>query len=479
MTSALALPRTVAISQKWGALAVLMCGTFMIVLDFFIVNVAMPSMQIELHASTSAIEWVVAGYGLTFAACLITASRVGDRIGRRRAFCLGLTLFTIASLACGLAPDPTVLIAARLLQGVAAALISPNVLAIIGVAYQGPDRVRALTAYGMVMGFAAACAQLIGGALVQADVAGLGWRTVFLINVPVGLAAILLAPGQVPESRLEPDAGSQLDLLGTLLVTTGLTALLLPLVEGRQQGFLTPPWTWISLGLAAVILLAFVIHQVRQSRRGRRPLLEPRLFRERAFSAGLVTQLAFWSGMASFFLVLALYLQQGHGLNALQAGLVFTILAAAYLVTSLRAPRLMLRYGRRLILVGALALAAGHALLLTGVGLAAGSEGLFWLAALVPGLALAGAGMGLCVTPLVATVLSSARPEHAGAASGILSTVQQLGNALGVALTGLLFFGALSQGGYSYAFELALAQFIVLLMCVAGLTRLLPRGSRA
>jgi EmrB/QacA subfamily drug resistance transporter len=477
MTSALAPSRSVPLSQnKWAALAVLMAGTFMIVLDFFIVNVALPSMQSELQASTSAIEWVVAGYGLTFATCLITAGRIGDRIGRRRAFTIGLGLFTVTSIACGLAPDPRLLIVARLLQGLAAALISPNVLAIIGVAYQGAERVRALTVYGMVMGFAAASAQLIGGALIQADIAGAGWRTVFLINLPVGLAAMLLAPCQLPESRASRD-GAQIDPLGTLLVTSGLTALLLPLVEGRQQGF--PAWTWLSLGLAPVLLASFVLHQLRLSRRGGRPLLEPRLFRARSFSAGLLTQLAFWSGMASFFVVLALYLQEGRGLNALQAGMVFTILATAYLGTSLRAPRLTLKYGRRLILVGALMLAAGYGLMLVGVDLAASADGFTWIAALVPGLALAGAGMGLCITPLVATVLSSVQAEHAGSASGILSTVQQLGNALGVAVTGLIFFGALTQGGYSYAFELSLAEFVVLLVGVAGLSRLLPRGVQA
>jgi EmrB/QacA subfamily drug resistance transporter len=447
-----------------------MAGTFMIVLDFFIVNVALPSMQMDLHASTSAIEWVVAGYCLTFAACLITAGRLGDLIGRRRTFSLGLGLFTLASLACGVAPNEELLIAARLVQGVAAALISPNVLAIIGVAYQGPERVRAITVYGMVMGFAAAGAQLIGGALVQADVAGLGWRTVFLINLPIGVVGLLLASSHLPESR-SPDA--RIDIVGTLLIMTGLTAVLLPLVDGRQQGF--PEWTWLSLGLAPVILAAFVVHQLRLSRRGGGPLLELRLFKERSFSAGLITQLAFWSGMASFFVVLALYLQQGRGLNALQAGLVFSILAGAYLVTSLRAPKLTLRYGRRLILVGALTLAAGYALLLVGVGVAAPDR---WVLVLAPGLLLAGTGMGLCITPLVATVLSRVPPQFAGAASGTLSTVQQLGNALGVAIAGLLFFGSLS-GGYAFAFQVTLGEFVVLLLGVAALTRLLPRGTRA
>jgi EmrB/QacA subfamily drug resistance transporter len=468
--SSLSISRPATDTRTWAALAVLMAGTFMIVLDFFIVNVALPSMQMDLHASTSGIEWVVAGYGLTFAACLITAGRIGDLLGRRRTFTLGLGLFTLASLACGLAPDQSVLIVARLLQGVAAALISPNVLAIIGVAYQGSARVQALTVYGMVMGFAAAGAQLIGGALVQADLAGLGWRTVFLINLPVGVAGMLLAPVHLPESR---SAGSRVDLLGTLLVMVGLTAVLLPLVEGRQQGF--PEWTWLSLGLAPLILGGFVAHQLRLSRRGGRPLLEPLLFRQRSFSAGLITQLAFWSGMASFFVVLALYLQQGRGLNALQAGLVFTIMAGAYLVTSLRAPRLTLRFGRRVILVGALTLAAGYALLLAGVAVASAET---WVLELAPGLLLAGAGMGLCITPLVATVLSNVPAQYAGAASGTLSTVQQLGNALGVAITGVLFFGSLSNG-YAYAFQISLGEFVVLLLLVAALTRLLPRGSGA
>ena len=289
---------------------------------------------------------------------------------------------------------------------------------------------------------------------------------------------MLLAPAFLPESRTSREA-AQIDVVGTLLITTGLTALLLPLVEGRQQGF--PAWTWLSLAAAPILLAGFVIHQLRLARHGGRPLLEPRLFQARSFSAGLLTQLVFWGGMASFFVVLALYLQEGRGLNALQAGLVFTILAAAYLVTSLRAPRLTLRYGRRLILIGALTLAAGYALLLLGVDLASGIDGPGWVILLAPGLALAGAGMGLCTTPLVATVLSSVQPEHAGAASGILSTVQQLGNALGVAVSGLIFFGALQsgQGGYSYAFQLALGEFVMLLVGVAALSRLLPRGAQA
>src|SRR3954449_7075274 len=222
---ALPLPRLAA--SRWAALPVVLAGTFMVVLDFFIVNVAMPAMQADLHAGTGAIEWVVAGYGLTFATLLISAGRLGDRHGRRRMFSAGVALFTLASAACVLAWRPTSLVAARLAQGVAAALLSPQVLSIIGVAYTGPDRVRALSVYGIVLGLAAVGGQLLGGVLVQADVAGLGWRSCFLINVPIGVAALALAPRVIPESRNEH--ASRLDVTGTLLVTAGLTAVVLPL----------------------------------------------------------------------------------------------------------------------------------------------------------------------------------------------------------------------------------------------------------
>jgi EmrB/QacA subfamily drug resistance transporter len=446
-----------------------MAGTFVIVLDFFIVNVALPAMQTDLHASTSTIEWVVAGYGLTFATFLITAGRIGDRIGRRRAFSIGLGLFTAASAACGVAPDPDVLVGARLIQGLAGALISPNVLAIVGVVYRGTERIRALTVYGMVMGFAALGAQLIGGLLIHADVFGLGWRSVFLMNLPVGIAALLLAPRSIPESRAGDAA--RLDIIGTVLVTAGLTAILLPLVEGRPQGW--PSWTWLSLAGAPVVLGVFVIYQLWLSRRGGAPLLDPAMFRDRAFSTGLLTQLTFWCGQASFFLVLALYLQQGRGLAPLEAGLVFTILAAAYLVTSLRAPKLTLRYGRDLIALGALTLACGDALLLVAVA-DVGTGGP--IALLAPGLMLVGAGMGLAITPLVSIVLARVDPRRAGAASGALSTVQQVGNALGVAVTGVIFFGTLGSG-YAHAFEISLAQLGGLLIAVAALTRLMPANA--
>jgi EmrB/QacA subfamily drug resistance transporter len=424
-------------------------------------------MQGDLHASNGAIEWVVAGYALTSAVLLITAGRLGDQYGRRRVFTIGLGLFTLASAACGLATTAELLVLARLLQGAAAAILMPNVLSIIGVAYTGSDRARALTAYGLVMGLAAAGGQLIGGLLVQADIAGLGWRTCFLINIPIGLAALALAPKVVPESR-NPQAG-RLDVTGTLLVTLGLTAVVLPLVEGRQHGW--PAWTWISLALAPVILGAFVAHQRRLASRGGTPMLDTSLFAQRSFSAGLLTQFTFWGGQASFFLVLALYLQAGRGLSAMNAGLVFTILAASYLAASMASEYLLARFGPRILAAGALTLALGHALLLAAVGeIGVGGS----VVPLVPGLLVIGAGMGLVIAPLTTTILSGVDPQRAGAASGMLATTQNVGNALGVAVTGVIFFGAV-HGGYDHALQLSLAQLAILLVAAAGLARLVPK----
>ena len=443
----------------------------MVVLDFFIVNVAMPAMQSDLHAGTGAIEWVVAGYGLTFATFLITAGRLGDQLGRRRMFSLGLALFTLASAACGLAPSPAVLVGARLVQGLAAALLSPQVLVDHRRRLHGP-RSRPRDQH---LRHRPRARRRRRAAHRRRARAGRHRRP--------GLARLLphqrahrprragVAARAVPESRVE--GASRLDLVGTALITLGLVDIVLPLVEGRQHGW--PAWTWLCLGAAPITLGLFAAHQRRLSRRGGAPLLDPALFRERAFSAGLVTQLVFFSSMASYFLVLALYLQQGRGLDALQAGLVFTILAAAYLVASAYAPGLTPRLGRRLPAIGGLVLAAGHGLLALSVAdIGVGGS----VALLVPGMLLEGAGMGLVITPLTSTVLGNLEPQNAGAAAGALSTMQQVGNALGVAVTGVIFFGAL-DGGFGHAFEVSLIQLALLGAAVTALTWLLPRREAA
>jgi MFS family permease len=404
----------------------------------------------------------VAGYGISTAVLLVTGGRLGDQFGCRRVFALGMALFVVTSAACALAPDPAALVAARVAQGVGAALMAPNILSILGVVYSGPDRVRAISVYGMVMGLAATSGQLIGGVLIRSDLGGLGWRAIFWINVPFGVAALLACPRFVPESRA--DQRSRLDLTGVTLITACLVAVVLPLVDGRQAGW--PIWSWAALGTAVPFAIAFAVHQRRKADRGGVPLLNPRVFAAWPLRAGLITQTVFWCQQAASYLVLGLYLQQGRGLSALAAGAVFTFLAAGYLITSFQAPALTVRFGRQVIAVGAVLAAAGDGALYLATDHGGSVAWLF------PGLLL-GAGQGLCITPLTTTVLSHAEPATAGSVSGALSTAQQVGNSIGVAVTGVLFFGALHHG-YGLAFERSVLQMGALLLVVAALTRLMP-----
>ncbi|HEU5391745.1 MAG TPA: MFS transporter [Streptosporangiaceae bacterium] len=475
MTATRTLPSSVQSppGRSWSALAVLMTGTFMFVLDFFIVNVALPSIQQSLRAGEGAIEWIVAGYAISTAVLLVTGGRLGDQFGRRRVFAAGLAVFVLTSAACALAPDPAVLVAARILQGVGAALMAPNILSILGVVYSGPARVRAISVYGMVMGLAAVSGQLIGGVLIRTDLGGLGWRAIFWINVPFGVAALLASPRLVPESRAAQ--GSRFDLAGVALITACLVAVVLPLVDGRQEGW--PAWSWIALGSSVPLALAFGAHQRRKAARGGVPLLSPRVFASWPLRAGLITQTAFWCQQAASYLVIGLYLQQGRGLSPLAAGAVFAFLAAGYLLTSFQAPALTVRFGRSVIAAGAVLGAVGDGALYLAAGHGGAVSSVSSVAWLFPGLVLLGAGQGLCITPLTTTVLSHADPGSAGSVSGALSTAQQVGNSIGVAVTGVLFFGAVSLG-YGLAFQRSVLQMGVLLLAVAALTRLMPRRQR-
>ena len=455
-----------------GLLPVVLTATFMTALDFFIVNVAIPSMQLRLGAGASAIQWIVAGFGLALAAGLITAGRLGDIAGRRRVFSLGLALFTLSSAACGLAPTTGVLIAARAVQGLSAALMGPQVLVILRTSYQGAAQAKAFAMYGLTMGIGAVFGQLIGGLLIRADLFGLDWRACFLINLPVGLATLALVPRTVPESRAP--RRPRLDNTGVVLVGAALVALVLPLIQGRSQGW--PEWTWLCLAGSAALFAGFGAHQHRLSGQDRSPLVHTGLFRERAFSVGLLTQLTFWLGQGSFFLVLALYLQQGRGLDALASGVVFMAIGAGYLATSMTAHLLAARMGRQVLAVGALLMAGGLLLLRLAAG---GTTG---VAGLVPGLVVDGVGMGMVIAPLTGTVLSRVSPQLAGSASGVLATVQQVGGALGIALIGIVFYNALGDGSvaqYPHAFRTAVAALAVLELALAALVQLLPRSAAA
>ena len=458
--------------KGWGPLAVLMAGIFLVVLDFFIVNVALPSMQRDLHASDSGLEWVVAGYGLTFSALLIAATRLGDRWGRRRMFSLGTGLFVAASAACGLAPSMELLVGARLLQGVAGAMVSPMVLALIGDVYAGPRMPKAIGVYSMVMGLAAATGQLIGGILIHLDLAGSGWRAIFWVNVPVGLVAIALAPRLLPDRRAADSPNSRgIDPVELGLATAALTALLLPLLEGRRLDW--PMWTWLSLAGAVVAGTLTVLRSRALLRHGRRPLIEPAAFRSRTVRVAIACQALLFVGMASYFVVLALYLQNGRGLGALASGAVFTLVAVPYMAGTSGQRRLASRLGRWTVPFGAGVFALGHLALLTAVA----DHGIGGsLVDLVPGLAIAGFGMGITLTALIDAAMGDVEPAYAGAVSGVLSTAQQVGNALGVAVVGMVFFGAV-DGGYAHALALSLVVLTGVTAGVAALGVLLGRAT--
>ncbi|MEO3809954.1 MFS transporter [Sphaerisporangium sp. B11E5] len=439
-----------------------MVGTFITVLDYFIANVAVPSIQRELNAGHAHAQFVIVGYGVAFTAGMITGGRMGDLYGRRRMFALGLALFTVASALCGLAPNADILVAARVFQGLAASLMVPQVLGVIGTVYTGPSRAAAFNVYGVVVGLAGVFGQLIGGALITVDVAGLNWRTIFLINIPIGAVALACVFRFVPESR--NPRGTRLDLTGAALVTTALALLVSGLVEGQEQG--RPVWSRVAPAGAVLLTVLAVRHLRRRGREGRGPLIDPALFRGRTFSIGLTATVTYFLAMGSFFFLLALYLQQGRGLSPLASGLVFLALGAGYFGSSVISTGLAPRLGHKLVASGPLTLALGYVLIGSTVT-ATGSEGhVLWL---VPSLLIAGMGMGMTTGPLTNLVLSGVGQEHAASASGAVNTAQEGGAAIGVAFAGTVFFpalGAATPADYPPAFGASLIPLIV--CCVAA-----------
>ncbi|MEU5537963.1 MFS transporter [Streptomyces sp. NPDC020362] len=456
----------------WGALLVVLAGLFIANIDFFIVNVAIPSLQQNMHATSAQIQLVAATFNIGLSAMLITGGRLGDLYGRRKVFSIGLGLFTLASLACGIAPNMGELIAARAVQGAAAALVIPQVLGILTTAYQGKARAVAFNAYGITMGASAVFGQLIGGLLIKADVFGWDWRTIFLINAPIGAVVLLLTPKKVPESRAEGHTG--LDWTGVILVTAGLSAVVLPLVEGREQGW--PTWTWECLVAAVPLLAAFWYTQRRKAARNKSPLVHPSLFEDRAFGVGVVSLLVFFAAMASFFLVLALYLQEGRGLSALQSGLLFIPLGLGFFIGSAQAPKAAAKLGKQVLTVGAVLQAIGNVALAATAWYLDSSGAVGWC---IPAMVLAGFGMGFVVAPLASLVLEGVAPQHAAAASGVFSTAQEMGNAIGIAVIGVVFFGVAGHHGsahtYAHAFGSSLLVQAGICVLVAALVQLLPR----
>ena len=422
--------------NPWLVLVIILTAVFMQLLDTTITMVGVPSIQNSLHSSFGEIQLVVAGYMLAFACVLVTGGRLGDTYGRKRMFLWGMLGFTAASAVCGAAPSAVTLIVARVVQGMCSGLMFPQVLGIIQVVFSKAQRTRAIGFYGATIGLATILGPVTGGGLIDLNIAGTGWRAIFFVNVPIGLAALALGTAMIPESR----AGQvrRIELPGAALLGAGLFLLVLPLVIGRDEGW--PTWSLVCVAVSPAVLAAFAAYERARTRRDAVPLIDTTLFRQRPFSLGLVACLVFFTGIPSFFMVLLLTLQEGLGYSAVKAGAVTLGFAAALAIGSARSAAVTKRLGTRVLVVGCALMIVGQ-LAVIGVMFWVGT-GLRGWQLLVP-MFVAGAGGGFFIAPVTNVVLAGIRPADAGSASGALATAQQVGAALGIAAVGVIFFGLL------------------------------------
>ncbi|MFD0308642.1 MFS transporter [Streptomyces sp. NPDC127119] len=472
-----ASPQPEADRRRWYALAIVMTAAFMDLVDVTIVNIAIPSIQRDAGATFSQIQWITAGYALAFAAGLITGGRLGDIHGRKRLFLIGIGGFTLASALCGFAVNPDMLVASRILQGAMAALMVPQVLSIVHATFPAHERGKVFGLFGAIVGLGAVSGPLFGALLTEWNLFGLEWRPIFLINLPVGIAGLILGRKFITESKA-PRA-LKLDLVGVALVTLGLLMLLYPLIRGRELDW--PTWGYVSMGGSLVVFGALVAYEKHKTARDGSPLVELSLFKVKSFAAGIAVQTVFGIGLGIFFLIWTLYMQTGLGWSPLRAGLTgvpFSI--AVSLAAGLSVQKLVPRFGRKVLQAGALTMAAGVLLYIwesERYGLSIAS----WQMALP--LVVMGLGMGLIVAPLTDAVLSEVPREHAGSASGLINTVQQMGNALGLALVSVVFFGTMSDrlappevgAAFVDAFQHALVYVAVVMAVIFLLMLALPK----
>ncbi|MGI5349796.1 MFS transporter [Streptomyces sp. CA-250714] len=468
--------------RRWVALGVLVCGAFLTNLDVLIVVVAMPALRHGLGADPGDQQLILAGYQLVYGAGVIAGGRLGDTFGSFRVFGIGMTLFTGASTVCGLAPSAGVLVVARLFQGAGTALMVPQVYRAAQLLFSAErDRRMAFAVIGAAMGVGAVSGQLVGGWVLAADVAGLGWRAVFLVNVPVGAGALALLPwvsgprrqrlpsaGQPASARSRPD----LDLAGTAVAVGTLGLCTVPLVVGRDLGY--PLWCRLCLVGALPLAAAFVRHEREVERRGRTPMIPPRLLRSTGFRRGLALLTLINSGVTSFLLVLGLLLQEGLEWGPLATGAGLLPAAGSFALASLLAPGLARLFSdRRLLCLAAAVACAGYAM----CAVSAWCGAVPWLMA---ALGVAGTGMGCFLAPALAMTLRTVAPADSGAASGVIASVQQLGAALGVCVFGAVFF-SLTGAGVPWLRAFALTTCAVAPTTVASgvLAALWPVTSRA
>ncbi|MER5754455.1 MFS transporter [Streptomyces sp. NPDC002088] len=456
-------------NRRWKALAVCLTAGFISLLDTSIVNVALPSMEHGLAASEAAQSWVVSGYALTFGLVLVPAGRLGDMRGRRQAFLLGLAVFTLASAACGLAPSASWLVLFRLIQGTAAGMVAPQTSGLIQQMFQGAERAKAFGLLGSVIGVSTAVGPLAGGLLINAVGTDDGWRWVFFVNLPIGVATFAAGLRLLPRFPASTGKREEFDLFGVLLLGAAVLALMLPLVQEQQ-------WTgrlkWALLPVAALLLAAFWAWERRQGRRGQAPLVDLDLFSLRSFTLGSLISLTYFAGFTTVFFIYSLFLQNTVGYSALAAGVSVLPFAAASAVGAAIGGRLVMRHGRKLVVIGLSGVVVGLLGVVVAVQLVP-LQSVGWATA-VP-MVIGGIGSGLTVSPNTTLTLTRVPVHRAGAAGGVLQTGQRIGSAAGIAVVGAVYFAHQANHGRPVtAIQLGLLtavgiSMIALLLAVADL----------
>lgn len=456
-------------NRRWKALAVCLTAGFISLLDTSIVNVALPSMEHGLAASEAAQSWVVSGYALTFGLVLVPAGRLGDMRGRRQAFLLGLAVFTLASAACGLAPSASWLVLFRLIQGTAAGMVAPQTSGLIQQMFQGAERAKAFGLLGSVIGVSTAVGPLAGGLLINAVGTDDGWRWVFFVNLPIGVATFAAGLRLLPRFPASTGKREEFDLFGVLLLGAAVLALMLPLVQEQQ-------WTgrlkWALLPVAALLLAAFWAWERRQGLRGQAPLVDLDLFSLRSFTLGSLISLTYFAGFTTVFFIYSLFLQNTVGYSALAAGVSVLPFAAASAVGAAIGGRLVMRHGRKLVVIGLSGVVVGLLGVVVAVQLVP-LQSVGWATA-VP-MVIGGIGSGLTVSPNTTLTLTRVPVHRAGAAGGVLQTGQRIGSAAGIAVVGAVYFAHQANHGRPVtAIQLGLLtavgiSMIALLLAVADL----------
>lgn len=440
-------------SRRWWVLAIVVAAQFMFGVDAFIVNVAIPTIAVELRATPAQIEAVIAIYLIAYATLVVTGGRLGDIYGTRNVFIAGVAGFSVTSLWCGLAQSGPELILARLAQGATAALMVPQVLATLHLLFSDAARARAFGIYGIVLGLAGAAGFMLGGVLVTLDLAGLGWRTVFFVNVPLGVVIIAAALRIMP--TVPRRVGTRLDVPGAVVLFAGLLCLIGPLLFGHDLGWSSAVWLVMAAGVATIA--GFVRLERIVARRGGMPLIDLTLLSDLAFMRGLVAVFFFFFANLSFYLVMTIFMQNGLQVPPLQAGLVFVPLALTFVLASRHSGARARHRGTLVLIEGCALQIVGLVVLVATVDIVAAPSAL--LLALV--LMIVGYGQGLVMAPLSSAVLSGVQPANAGAGSGMYGTTTQIGNAAGVAAIGAVFFAVETAMSAREALFAACALFVL------------------